>query len=199
MAREIVIFKSFDGRDGLLERRDDVLAYVGERVVAAAEKPPETSLEDLAYTYRVLELFPDLVFCYTRPTRTELAIDIWSRHDRQLDGMMLYNGVMLPWQVRWMRDPIFDLADELPAGQRSWVRKEDGGWGLRFHLPGAVHDQGDPVVMRRTALALEEFVYALRDRYDVDLPYRREFMNLFSLDMPTWRVNLPFIHPTPLT
>lgn len=188
-------YKLFDGKDGLQLRGSALTAWAGGVERGRAEVSEAADLGLLMRSYEVQDLLPDLIFCHSKPEWHELAINFrYSlRTNREVHGYVVFLGQRLPWVARRGVHPDFMLPDQPCRGQRSWLRPEDekDGVGLEFAVPSDIIDYPDPVVVRRTALALERFIYNLRDDWPMELPYRSSFTNLFSAREPMWPANLP--------
>jgi hypothetical protein len=84
---------------------------------------------------------------------------------------------------------------------RPWLHEDEQGKGFEFHLPPALSEHPDPVVVRRLTLAIESFIYKIRDGWPVDVPYLYHFDNLFSELSPMYAGQGPAVvtdRPSPL-
>lgn len=185
MARQIVTYKPFDGRDGLAVEGDLALAYVDGAKVGSARMRTPVALETLLSSYAFPSLFPQAVFCHTQPETHQVVVDYQYtlERKREIHGWITFCGTRYRWWGTWRQMP--KRSGVIPP-DRPWLHADEIGKGLEFHLPPAISELPDPVIVRRLALALEGFIYALRDGFPVDLPFRYQFDNLFSLASPMW-------------
>jgi hypothetical protein len=191
---ELCRYQPFDGRDGLRLDGATLSAWRGGKLLATASAPPGALLEELLRSYRLPELFPDLVFTHTEPATYLVLIDYsyTLTHRREIHGWLTFEGTRFRWIAKWRK---------LPKGagsispDRPWLHAEEveRGEGLEFHLPPPLANHPDPVVVRRLALAIEAFVFALRDGWPIDIPFRYQFDNLFSQRQPIWQGEGPAV------
>lgn len=204
MAREIISYQEFDGANGLALEQGVLTAYADGEVIGRAKVSGAADLGQLMRTYEIQYLLPDLIFCYDRPAWYEVMIDYTGsiKERREVHGTILFEGRPRTWSAKFRSHPDFGHGDLVPTKQRPWVRPQEveKSMGLEFYLPQNILDYDDPVVCRRIAIALEEFVYALRDpRFEIKLPRPRAFGNMFSADTPMWAANLPRVCSVPET
>lgn len=205
MSRFAVKYAPYDGSDGLRLEKGALTAYYQGAPVGQVEISESSSLEALMADYSVPSLFPDLLFCYTRPAWYEIAINFsYAIKQRQeVHGELNFEGRHYLWWARMTRYPDFASTHLVPPGQRTWLKPEEiaESKGLEFYIPPHIANHEDPVVTRRVAMALEQFVYAIRNGYLRDAyiferkPLQRAFDNFFSIDAPMWEANLPRVLP----
>jgi hypothetical protein len=185
-----VSYQPFDGRDGLQVAEDRVHVYQDGQVVAEAET--DMSLEELLNSYRILSLCPDLSF--VRGEVREFKVDITLDFSLigELFGTIVINGERALWRAECVSFGDFSGNGKIPDSERGWISAgETTGW--QFYLPPAFIIDPDPAVVRRLALSLEAFVYALGSEREISVPYSRSFDNIISAQKPMWAINLPRI------
>jgi hypothetical protein len=205
MSRFAVKYAPYDGDNGLRLEKGILACYYQGTMVGKVDVAETRTLEDLMADYSVASLFPDLLFCYTRPAWYEIAINFsYAIKARQeVHGELNFEGRHYLWWARMNRNPDFAATHLVPPGQRTWLKREEveHSKGLEFFIPPHIAKHEDPVVTRRVAMALEQFVYAIRNGYLRDAyiyerkPLQRAFDNFFSIDAPMWEANLPRVLP----
>lgn len=201
MSRFAVKYAPFDGRDGLQLEKGTLTCFYEGSPVGSVDVAESRKLEELMEDYAIPTLFPDLVFRYTNPAWYEISINFsYANKQRQsVHGELNFEGRHYLWWARMTMNPDFRATHLVPHGQRNWLREDEvkAAKGLEFYIPPVIANHEDPVVTRRVALALEQFVYGIRNGflrgpyiYDRK-PQRRSFDNFFSIDEPMWSANLP--------
>jgi hypothetical protein len=192
MTRPIVTYQPFTGRDGVAVEEHQVVAYAeGQEVARAPLSSPATAAELLG-SYEVVDLLPQAVFCYTKHESHIVTVDFSYAlpKSRDIHGWVTLEGVRHRWSARWR---------ELPKGSgvippdRPWLHDNEIGMGFEFHMPPALSEHPDPVIVRRLTLAIESFIYKIRDGWPVDIPFLYHFDNLFSALTPMWGGEAPAV------
>ncbi len=206
MARFAVKYAPTDGENGLSLERGVLSAHYQGAVVSQVKVSDKSDLQELLDDYAVPTLFPDLLFCYTRPAWYEIAINFTYavKQRQEVHGELNFEGRRYLWWAKMARYPDFGATYLVPPGQRTWLRADEvaDSEGLEFFVPPHIARHEDPVVTRRVAMALEQFVYAIRNGYLRDAyiydrkPLQRAFDNFFSIDIPMWQANLPRVLPS---
>lgn len=190
---QVITYKPFLDTDGIDLEGNDVVVYANGCEVARKElKDPPSSVELLLCSYEVPDMFPALVFCHTAPETHVVIIDYSYTlpKNREIHGWLTLEGERYRWWARWRE--MIKSSGEIPA-DRPWLHADELNKGFEFYLPPTLSQLPDPLIVRRIVLALESFLYALRDGWPIDIPYRYHFDNLFSADASLWRGEPPAV------
>jgi hypothetical protein len=190
---QVITYQPYRGSNGIDLDGQDVVVYAdGREVSRQALTSPAQSIELLLCSYEVPDMFPGLVFCHTEPETHVVIIDYSYTlpKNREIHGWITLEGDRYHWWARWRE--LIRGSGEVPA-DRPWLHAEELNKGFEFCLPPALSQLPDPLVVRRIVLALESFIYAIRDGWPIDIPYRYHFDNLFSADASLWRGEPPAV------
>jgi hypothetical protein len=188
----VIAYREHDGSEGIALEGSTLTLYHDGAVVAQVEARPSAGLHELMLGYEVPGLFPAFSFCLTEPQDFDAVVSVSPVGlSGELMGLVDVNGEEHMWVARYAKHPDFRRsADEIPEGARPWADDSDGqGW--EFLLPAAIQTHPDVLVPKRLALLLEAFVEDVAAGRDLPIPYRRRFDNVFSVEHPAWRLNLP--------
>lgn len=193
-AQQVIEYRPLTKGNGIFLDGEDVVIYSASQEIARVKLlEPVSDLTSLLLSYRVPDMFPDLVFCHTKPENHIVSIDYsyTLQRKREVHGWITLEGDRFRWWARWK---------EMPRGSgeisldRTWLHADEiGKMGFEFCIPPALARLPDPLVVRRLVLALESFIYALREGWDIDIPYRHQFNNLFSSQSSLWRGDPPAV------
>lgn len=193
----VVLYHPYDGADGLQVLEGNLRAWAEGDIVGETKLPESEDLPSLLARYRVPALLPDLRFAFEGQEITiDLSLEAEIFVDKSLTGIATWQGSRQEYRESWMVDRIQSkrfLENDVPEGQRPWAEGDTPGWGWRVVPPPTMSFYGDPVLEKRTALAIESFVYSLAEGREMAMPYRRRFTNIFSASEPMWRDDVPFI------
>lgn len=190
-----VLYRPYDGSDGLQSRGAELVAWSGGEEVGRASLAEEEDIQFLLSDFRVADLFPDLQFTLVPE---EIVADLELDLDRLVGGVLLGEGRFLDsdfadrifyWEAEYSRGKEFLLP--APDGTRPWAAEEERGYGWNIFLPDSVWSDVDFVFRQRLSLAIEAFLYALASRQEIPIPYLRRVSNVFSAENPAWRHNIP--------
>lgn len=192
MEHPVRYYPLFEGNGLSLD--DNLLgAYIDDQLVGQTEVDTTADLDFLLESYMVPQLLPNLSFSYTEPRRVVMEMNLDFSIPGTLFGSYKIDGVKDLWRAECVRHGVFLHAGAVPPGVRPWADDDEPGSGWQFVLPPSLRYQPDQVLIRRSAVALEAFVYALDTGREIELPYKRAFDNIFSVDKPMWSFNLPRI------
>lgn len=188
---ETVIYKPYDGSDGLQVINGKLIAWRDGNEAGSAPVSADEDLPRLLLDFRVPELLPELEFTMGPEALTiDLELDIRFEVEGMIIGSLTYDGERVPWEARCQKGEEF-LRRDLPAEARPWAANDNPGEGWSISLPGDFCRSPDTVLCQRVALAIEAFLYRLAGGDEVPLPYLVRVSNVFSADRPTWAAPLP--------
>lgn len=193
----VVLYHPYDGSDGIQVLEGNLRAWREGQVVGETKLSEDEDLPSLLAAYRVPSLLPDLQFAFEAQEVTiDMALEAEIFVDKSLTGTASWQGSRQEYSEPWMVDRIQSARftqNDVPEGARPWADGDTPGWGWRIVVPSTMAFYGDPVLEKRTALAIESFVYSLAEGREMTMPYRRRFNNVFSASAPMWRDDVPFI------
>lgn len=200
MTRPIVSYQPYRGLGGLDVVDGEAIAYVDGLEVERTKLSSPVGLEELLASYEAPRMFPRLIFCHTKPEYHTVTMDYSYSlpKSREVHGWVTLEGTRHRWVAKWRQLP---KGSGAVSEDRPWLHSDEVGIGFEFHLPPPLANHPDPVIVRRVALAIERFIFALRDGWPVDIPFKYYFDNLFSIDSPMWAGEGPAVvtdRPSPL-
>lgn len=181
-----------DGENGLRLVDGRLEAWADGKLVASA--PAEGPLAELMATYRVQEVLPEVGFAYGEPRTLDVELTVDFSLGSVAFGAITVNGERELWEAERTGSHLFVERGLVPEGARPWADAEPmPGRGWKITLPPFAQLDPDPVLRRRIALAIEAFLYALAERKEIQVPYKRRISTVFSAEDPMWAANVPVV------
>jgi len=196
---ELIAYQPFDGSNGLQLQARTLSAYKEGEEVGRVVVEDQQNLDSLLAFYTIPNLLPDFDFAYEgkrRLRQLELDADFPSEHT--LGGHLKTQDEAGYWAAEYIGNNVFLLDEQLPPDVRPWVDSEKIGYGWQIQLPGFLAVELDSVLRRRAALAIEEFLYGLKNKTIETIPWRKKIDNVFSATQPMWSQPLPVVYGDPL-
>lgn len=199
----MIIHRPESDGDGISLDGDRLTLWAGgEELISSqlSREMTEMSLDEMLETHEIPNLFPSFEFALSE------ELIVW---DLEIDTSMSARGAILGelcviggtgeigesglWEAQRARGAAFHFsARELAL--RPWLNSEEvSGEGWAFSLPLFVAVHQDQILRKRTAAAIEAFIYSLQAQREINLPYRRRVTNSFSHRDPIWSEDTPAI------
>ena len=195
MSAETVIYKPYDGSDGLQVVDEKLRAWKEGEVVSETPVPADEDLPRLLLDFRAPELLPDVEFTMVPEAQSlDIQIDVEMEIDRVVIGTLRIDGEMVPWEARCDKGSDF-LRTDFPAEARPWTAEDEPGTGWTISLTSEFSRSPDTVLCQRIALAIEAVLYGIAAGREIPIPYSCRISNVFSAGNPTWSAPLPRVQP----